>query len=132
MKNILTNIRKQFDGLWKCKERGESLEIITPFVTTNRKFVSVFISARDGNYIVSDGGFIHDGMYDTSMPPNGLRGLDSFWHYGSAFEIMMAMSSQGIEFHYKKVSDPIHIASAVLDLAMFIAAVVSEIDRITD
>ena len=48
--------------------RGDTLEVITPFATTNDKFVSVFISERKNGYVVTDGGWITNGIYDCDLP----------------------------------------------------------------
>ena len=44
---IFTDIKNAFGGLWQTKQRGNSLEIITPYATTNNRFVSVFLSAEN-------------------------------------------------------------------------------------
>ena len=52
---LFLNIRSDFSSLWKCKLRGDTLEIITPFTTITGRFISVFLTQRDDRYIVTDG-----------------------------------------------------------------------------
>ena len=46
MNRIFEIVRTAFNSLWKMRMRGDTLEIITPFATTNDKFVSIFVSKR--------------------------------------------------------------------------------------
>ena len=46
MNRIFEIVRTAFNSLWKMRMRGDTLEIITPFATTNDKFVSIFVSIR--------------------------------------------------------------------------------------
>jgi hypothetical protein len=64
---IYNDIKNAFGQLWTFKERGKSLEIITPYTTTTQKFISVFLSYKDDEYIVSDGGWIDNGFYENTF-----------------------------------------------------------------
>ncbi len=64
---IYTDIVNSFGALWNFKEREDTLEIITPFATTSQKFVSIFLTQRDQDYIISDGGWIYEGLYSNSF-----------------------------------------------------------------
>ena len=52
LQEVYINIQKSFGGLWQSKERGNSLEIITPYATTNNRFVSVFLSNQNDQSLV--------------------------------------------------------------------------------
>ena len=57
-------------SLFSYKSRGETLQVNTMLSTVSDKFVSVFVKKlNNGNYIVSDGGFIDLGFYGV-MPPD--------------------------------------------------------------
>ena len=43
MEDIIKIIIASFSSLWKVKKYGKTIEIITPFFTTNDCFVSVFL-----------------------------------------------------------------------------------------
>ena len=64
MQGLFNDIIKAFSSLWSFKKRGNSIEIVTPVSTTNDVFVSVFLTMRGDEYIVTDGGWIDAGVYD--------------------------------------------------------------------
>ena len=49
---IYSDITNSFGALWQYKERGNTLEIITPFATTNNRFISVFIKQQGNEFII--------------------------------------------------------------------------------
>ena len=64
MEDIIKIIIASFSSLWKVKKYGKTIEIITPFFTTNDCFVSVFLTEREGYYIITDGGWISENYYN--------------------------------------------------------------------
>ena len=60
---IYDDIVSSFGSLWQTKVRGNTLEIITPFASTNHKFVSVFLTKNQDEYIVTDGGWLSGNEY---------------------------------------------------------------------
>src|ERR1035437_7186742 len=94
--NIYKEIITSFGSLWNFKERGQSLEIITPFATTSHKFISVFLTERDGTFIVSDGGWIEQGAYSNTFD----RAIDCYnkivLHYQGSFNVKEVKSNEGI------------------------------------
>ncbi|MCW4469123.1 hypothetical protein OGH69_09120 [Flavobacterium sp. MFBS3-15] len=127
--DIFDDVKKSFHGIWQTKERGKSLEIITPYATTNNRFISVFLTKQDDNYIISDGGWIKSGIYDV-IPGDDACFLKVFYHYQSSFNIKETSSKDGITYFYLKISNAIDIPSKIFDLAIFIQNIVSvsEID----
>lgn len=117
--DIFIDIKTAFGGLWQTKERGNSLEIITPYATTNNRFVSVFISKQGDEYVVSDGGWLHSGVYDVSINEEPCF-LKVFFHYQNSFDIKQITSPEGTEYFYLKTSNPIDIPSKLFDLCLFI------------
>lgn len=125
----LSQIKEQFSALFECKQRGSTLEIMTPFATTNRKFVSVFISTQDNELVVSDGGWVHGGLYSLKFSQLALsESHDVFAHYARAFSIEQTTWPDGTIYHYKKTTDALHVPSLVLDVASFITGIVSFAD----
>ena len=53
--DILKNIVEVYSRLWSFRERGDTVEIITPCSTTNDSFVSVFLTQRENEFIITDG-----------------------------------------------------------------------------
>ena len=69
MEDIIKIIIASFSSLWKVKKYGKTIEIITPFFTTNDCFVSVFLTEREGYYIITDGGWISENYYKMLEQP---------------------------------------------------------------
>jgi hypothetical protein len=119
------DIIKEFGSLWQYKQRGETLEIITPFSTTSQKFVSVFLTERNGEYIVSDGGWLFEGGYENSLNVNSDCFDKIFAYYKNTFNIQEVENKGGIKYYYKKTDKLISIASLVFDLSNFISTIAS-------
>lgn len=121
---IYSDIVNSFGSLWKFKERGNTLEIITPFATTNHKFISVFLTKRNNEFIVSDGGWIENSEYETTL----LNDEDAFqkllFHYINTFDIM-EIKGNGVTHFYKKTSIQLMIPSIVFDMSNFISSIIS-------
>jgi len=121
---IFDDIKKSFCGLWQTKERGNSLEIITPYATTNNRFISVFLMKQGSEFIISDGGWINLGVYDVT-PCEDLSFLKIFYHYQNAFNVQEIDSKEGTTFFYVKATNEIDIPSKIFDLSLFIQNIVS-------
>ena len=122
---IFTDIVASFDKLWKFKIRGNSLEIITPFITTSQKFISVFLSEKNGEFIISDGGWIESNIYECSLNFDDDTFNRAFFHYYNAFNIKEVIGSSNVRYYYKKTSKAFAIPSLVFDLANFMASILS-------
>jgi len=124
-RNIYADIQQSFGKLWACKERGNSLEIVTPFATTSQKFISVFLTLRVNEYVVTDGGWICEGIYENDFD----REEDCFSkilsHYQNSFDVQETIASADRIFYYKKTSNIQAVPSILFDLATFVASVVS-------
>jgi len=121
---IYNDIKNAFGGLWQTKQRGNSLEIITPYATTNNKFVSVFLSKQNDEYIISDGGWINGGIYEVASKEE-ICFLKIIQHFQSAFKIQETQSPENITYFYVKANNPIDIPSKLFDLTLFIQNIVS-------
>lgn len=134
MDKILDEIIRTFSSLWKMKKKGESWEIITPVPTSNDMFVSVFLTVRGNDYIVTDGGWIDSGAYDidevsTSVYNKILKYYIETYHIKS-------IKAHNLEYYYKIVDNPLFIPNLVFDVSAFISSIVStscaEIAQSTD
>jgi hypothetical protein len=123
--SIYKELVDSFGDLWKYKERGKSLEIITPYATTSHKFISIFLTERDGLYIVSDGGWISEGIYDNSFDRSIPCFEKIFLHYEDAFSIKKAKNLSGGDIFYKSVVNQYSIPSLIFDLSNFISTIIS-------
>jgi hypothetical protein len=128
-------IISSFGKLWQIKPLPDwprlvadlpVVEIITPFATTNCKFVSVFITPGSDFYLVSDGGYMDQQVYGDFFDPGNEMFSKLIKHYQDAFHIDYApRGSSGEMVYHKRVHKTVALASAVLDMASFIAGVVS-------
>ena len=124
MNNLFDIIKSDFNSLWKIRMRGETMEVVTPIATTSDKFVSVFIAKRGDAYVVTDGGWISEGKYDSDLPL-----LDEI--YGRVFEYYKSeynvneLAANNYIYYYKKTTDIKMVSSMVFDMASFTNGVVS-------
>ncbi|WP_366182998.1 hypothetical protein [Flavobacterium ovatum] len=125
LENIYDDITSTFGNLWSFKSRGKSIEIITPFATTNHRFISVFISIQGDEFIVSDGGWIEQGIYDNNFNLDEDCYKKIIMHYQDVFKIKETKNAAKTIYFYKKTSNPISVASIVFDLSNFVSTIVS-------
>lgn len=124
MLDLFDTIRETYDSLWHVRALGNSLEIITPMVTTNEAFVSVFVTKRGEDYIVTDGGWISEGYYECELDLHGKAYQRLFQYYMDNYSILQTVG-HGRTLYYKKVRDKVLVVNAVFELSHFISAVVS-------
>src|SRR5688572_14680552 len=123
--SIYKDVISSFGELWKFKERDKSLEIITPFATTSQRFVSVFLAERDGEFIVSDGGWVAEGLYDNTFDKDIYCFDKVFSHYQNSFSIKETKNLNGVKVFYKKTENKTSVPSIIFDLSNFISTIVS-------
>ncbi len=92
---IYNDIKNAFGGLWQTKQRGSSLEIITPYATTNNKFVSVFLSKQGNDYVISDGGWLNSGVYEVSANEEDCF-LKIQQHFEYSLDIKHVQNTEGV------------------------------------
>lgn len=134
MEKIINDIIQAFSSLWEIRRRGDSWEIITPVPTSNDIFVSVFLTVRGNDYIVTDGGWVDSGAYDIDEI-SGITYKKILKYYTEAYRIK-TVKAHNLDYYYKKVSDPIYVPNLVFDVSAFISGIVStscaEIAQTTD
>ena len=124
MQNLFNFIRETYNSLWHVKVLGESLEIITPMVTSNDAFVSVFITKRGEEFVVTDGGWISEGYYECDLNLQGKAYQRLFHYYIDNYNILQTFG-HGRTLYYKKVKEKTLVVNAVFEMSHFISAVVS-------
>ena len=88
LEKIVINVRSSFDELWSFKLRGtDTVEISTPYSTTTSKFVSIYVSERDGKYIVSDGGLLYSEAYESEIDYENQCLLKILYHFEAFYEV---------------------------------------------
>lgn len=123
MDNLYDIVTYSFSSLWKIKRHGETIELITPFPTVHDNFVSVFITMRSNEYVVTDGGWIEGGMYDFSVVQKFRyrKYRTYFCHYYS----IKTTEAKGYTFFYKKTKDIKLLPNLVFDVSNFVASLIS-------
>lgn len=124
MKELFNSIRESYNSLWHVKVLGDSLEIVTPMVTTNDSFVSVFVTMRGDDFVVTDGGWISAGYYDCELNEMSAAYNKLFQYYLENFHILQTIG-HGRTMFYKKVHERFLVVNAVFELSNFISAIVS-------
>lgn len=123
---IYENIKFCFDQLWSFKYRGdETIEIITPYSTTSNKFVSLFLTKRDDNFIVSDGGLLNSEAYESQVDYDNQYLLKILYHYENHYQIKTTTDKKGYKHYYKTTTSEILVPNLIYDLAQFISMCVS-------
>ncbi|REG84107.1 hypothetical protein [Winogradskyella sediminis] len=128
LNNIINSIKDNFSSVWQTKQRGASIEIITPYVTTNDRFISVFLTKRGSEFIITDGGWVNGCIYDNDISNEDGCFNKILFHYINAFDIKETVNNKGsnqVSYYYVKTNNLIDIPSRVLDLATFIQNIVS-------
>lgn len=124
MKIVFEDIKAAFGSLWQCIPHGNTIEVVTPYSTVNNMFVSIFITQRGGEYIVTDGGWIGNNIYESVTDSEYVAYQRLFGFYMQQYAIK-ALSQQTQTFYYKKTSNRLFVPNLVYDLANFISAIVS-------
>lgn len=125
--NILANLKSEFGLLWKFKQRGKTLEVVTPYGTTSHKFISVFITPQGNEFVVSDGGWLASKVYESGYDLEEMAFRKIVLHYTESFDILEVGTATGPYF-YKKTKNIKAIPSLVFDLATYASAIVSVAD----
>ena len=125
MDKIFENIILSFNSLWSYKLHKNTLEVITPYTTaSNSKFISVFVTKQNGNWIVTDGGWINRGIYgiDGSYVNGGANDLTKMLlsQYQQIYSID-TVHSKGLVFFYKKTKEHMLIPNLIYDIGNFVS-----------
>ena len=124
MDYIFEIIITAFNSLWKMRMRGDTLEVITPFATTNDKFVSIFISVRENGYVVNDGGWLSNGIYDCDLPLLNDIYIRVLNYYMNEYKVK-SIDAHRNTYYYKITKEERLIPNLVFDMAAFIKEAVS-------
>lgn len=118
-KSLTAVLKSDFGALWNCQQRGNSLEIITPYLYPDDSFVSVFVTTRGDRLIVSDGGHATDffqGAKDDEPFFNSVISRARISHRVSEFK------QGGKTFYFKDTKEKKLISSIAFDLCNFLVA----------
>ena len=121
---ILNNIIDVYSRLWSFKKRGNTIEIVTPCSTTNDSFVSVFLTQREDEYIVTDGGWISENYYNDFIDLEDDHFNRLYEYYLTQFNIS-TLEAKERTFYYKKTNNQSLIPNLVYEVSNFISIIIS-------
>lgn len=125
--DLFSVIKSDFCNLFSYKQRGDTIEIITSICTVTNCYVSVFISQKNNEYIVSDGAWIFGRQYENELFEDIDKEIvDKVTNqYIEHYEIKKIVHNHHQTYFYKK-TDNIHLVSAlVFEVAHFVAAIIN-------
>jgi hypothetical protein len=114
---ITDSLQRDFSALWKCQQRGNSLEITTPYLLPDSTLLSLFLTERENRFIVSDGGGVFEVIEDYCPYPAG-KALSELEGYARKFGLKRGQS-EGKPLFFKESDDIRLISSLAFDVASF-------------
>lgn len=125
--SIFNSLKEDFCALWTVKERGDTIEVSTPYVTTTDSFVTVFLTLRKGEYIVTDGGWISENLYGAELNFKEELFDKIFRYYISQYQIKETNHPSG-RFFYKKTMKASQVPTMVFEFINFIVGICNSAD----
>lgn len=123
--NTYETIKKDFCHLFYFKSHGNTLEVITPLVTLTDKFVSIFVTQRGNNLIITDGGWINQEVYGHTTYHDDKEIVWLAINQYKAYYNINQTNGNGHTFYFRSVDRVELLSAAVFDLANFIVGVVN-------
>lgn len=122
---VLKTIQADFDALWGCKAKGNTVVITTPFSHALSSLVNVYLTERDKQFVVSDGGDLYRLVASQEINWNRNPLQKAIGQFVQQFEIKITTNQgkESVPMYYMKVADMKEISSAIFNLAHFIVAV---------
>lgn len=122
--SLFHEVARDYASMWDFKFRGSTLEIITPHSTVSDKFISIFLTQRDGQFIVTDGGYIHTGDYiENESIRAGKCYNNAFEYYERYYSIQRVSDVNGKVIFFTKTENRTMVTSLIYDMASFIVGV---------
>lgn len=119
-------IKSEFCELTTFKMRERELEIITPYLTLNNKFISVFIRFQNDTVIVTDGGWISKNYYDTPFYEASQEIHDKIVEqYRENYKVLLTLDNQNNIYYYRKCTNFINITQCVFEFSAFMTGVIN-------
>jgi hypothetical protein len=120
------SVARDYSQMWDFKLRGASLEIITPHSTISDKFVSVFLTQRGVDFIVSDGGYLSTGEYvENEAVQQSPCYRQTFAQLSKYYKVQSVLDSTSKLIFYTKTQRYDMVSAQVHDMASFITGVVN-------
>lgn len=118
--SIAETMKADFGALWRCSQRGNAVEVVTPFPMPDSTFLSLFFTQRGERLIACDGGGIWEVIRNSITGPKKdalieLRTLAADRHISEG-------ENDGGPVFFKECKDEKLLSSIAFDLAHFAVA----------
>ena len=124
--DIFKVVKEDFCNLIDYKMRGSTIEILTSISTITDHYVSVFISYKNGVYIVSDGAWLDKQYYDNIISIEDEDIIQRVeLQYRNHFGINKTLNKDGTKYNFKTTENPELISSLVYDVSHYVSSVVN-------
>lgn len=124
--DLYHDVARDYAAMWDFKLRGATQEVITLHSTISNKFVSVFLTERGPDIIVSDGGYLYVGEYVSNEEIDQSRcysqtvsNLESYYH------VQRVLDRNEKLIFYIKTQARNMVSSLVHDMVSFITGMVN-------
>ncbi|MDR6194904.1 hypothetical protein [Siphonobacter sp. SORGH_AS_0500] len=118
-------IKNELNALWDCRSRGKTIELWTPFTTLTNKFITIFITERNGDLIVTDGAYFFLGDYEVEPSADDTQLLNNILVYQRYFKVDTTYDHYKNPVYYKKTNNFNQLPTAIIELAQFIQGIVN-------
>lgn len=125
---LFAEIRSDFSSLWESRTLGDTLEVITPYSTIAGDVISVFITTRNNQYIITDGARV-----DAMAKSQGVKIIErKGFHLCDILSRLSisefrSESSDSLIYRLKKTDDLSLVSSYVYDMIHFIDSMANAI-----
>lgn len=125
---LFAEIRSDFSSLWESRTLGDTLEVITPYSTVAGDVISVFITTRNNQYIITDGARV-----DAMAKSQGVKIIErKGFHLCDILSRLSisefrSESSDSLIYRLKKTDDLSLVSSYVYDMIHFIDSMANAI-----
>lgn len=115
---LAASISKEFNSLWTCKHFGKTVEISTPYMLPDSTLFSVFITERNGRFIVCDNGSVSEILAESCPLPNS-EIKDAMAGFMSQFAIRECLGTSKQRLFFKDCTKRTMLGTLVFELANF-------------
>ena len=125
---LFAEIRSDFSSLWESRVLGDTLEVITPYSTIAGDVISVFITIRNNQYIITDGARV-----DAMAKSQGVKIIERKGYHLCDMITRLSISefrseySDSLIYRLKKTDDLSLVSSYVYDMIHFIDSMANAI-----
>ena len=127
---ITEHIKADFNHLWRCTHRGNTLEISTPYVMPDSTLFTLFLAQRADRIIACDGGRIWELVKERCQLPEG-EALAELQALANENDVKQTQD-HGVPVFYKDCREEKLVSSIAFDVANFATMAASVMISLAD